>query len=497
MTFARFTFRTKLLGIVGIAAIAMIALVVANLLLGQKVDRQLGTIQERYLPKLELEPALTGQFDRVQRAFQDAVAVRDSDELALAKQARERFFAELDAAHTAVDPLADRALRLAFDDYFTSASDMVRRLVAGETGESVVTAVTEMQAKQERARVLMHQASSLDKQELADAFASTTRAQRAVLSSQIWLGAAGVILVLLLSLALSANVLRSLASLAAGLQRFGTGDFHKPINVPTHDELGRVAFHANQMAANLERASRERERAEVALRRSNGELEAFSYSVAHDLRSPLRAINGFSHALLEDHADRLDEEAKGFLKRVAAAAERMGQLIDALLALSRLTRAELRREAVDLSKVADAVVQHLRSTQPERVVDFINEENLLVEGDPVLLRALLENLLGNAWKFTGAQASAKITFGVETNGEGRVYFVRDNGAGFDMAYANKLFTPFQRLHSASEFAGTGIGLATVERIVQRHGGRIWAKGAVGDGASFHFTLPTQTEGSVA
>ncbi|HEY2518321.1 MAG TPA: ATP-binding protein [Polyangiaceae bacterium] len=497
MNFARFTFRTKILGIVGIAALAMVAVVVANVFLGRKLDRQLGTIQERYLPKLELEPALEGQFDRVRRAFQDAVAVRDVDELAVAKQAKERFFAELDAAHTAVAPEADRALREAFDDYFTSAGDMVRRLVAGETGESVVAAVTEMQAKQERVTTLMHLVSSLDKRELAEAFASTARVERAVISSQIWLGAAGVALVLLLSLGLSASVLRSLSALAAGLQRFGTGDFREPIDVVTHDELGRVAFHANQMAANLERAGRERERAEVALRRSNGELEAFSYSVAHDLRSPLRAINGFSHALLEDHVESLNDEAKGFLRRVAAAAERMGQLIDALLALSRLSRAELRREAVDLSKVAEAVVQHLRASQPERQVEFVTQENLLVEGDPILLRAVLENLLGNAWKFTGTRPSAKITFGVEDNGQGRVYVVRDNGAGFDMAYANKLFTPFQRLHSASEFAGTGIGLATVDRIVQRHGGRIWAKGAVGDGASFHFTLPTQPEEAVA
>jgi len=250
------------------------------------------------------------------------------------------------------------------------------------------------------------------------------------------------------------------------------------------------------MAANLERSDRERERAEAALRLSNRELEAFSYSVAHDLRAPLRGINGLSKVLLEDLGDRLDDEAKDHLARIAAAAQRMGTLIDALLALSRVTRTELHRESVDLSRLAEAVVHQLRLNEPVRAVDFVNEPGVMADADPPLLRAVLENLLGNAWKFTAKRDRAQIAFGSELMGGSRVYYVRDNGAGFDMAYADKLFAPFQRLHTTAEFVGTGVGLATVQRIVDRHGGRIWADGVVGEGATFRFTLPSSAEGPI-
>jgi len=234
----------------------------------------------------------------------------------------------------------------------------------------------------------------------------------------------------------------------------------------------------------------ERKRVEVALKHSNQELEAFSYSVAHDLRAPLRGINGFAQALLEDLGDKLDEDSSDLLTRIGAAAGRMGQLIDALLSLSRVSRVELRNERVDLTQIADAILRQLRATEPDRGVDFVNQTAVVAEGDPPLLRAVLDNLLANAWKFTSGRSPARIAFGASQK-EGRtVYFVQDNGAGFDMAYANKLFAPFQRLHQASEFAGTGIGLATVQRIVRRHGGDIWAEGKVNHGATFHFTLST-------
>jgi signal transduction histidine kinase len=203
---------------------------------------------------------------------------------------------------------------------------------------------------------------------------------------------------------------------------------------------------------------------------------------------------------LEDQHAKLDDEGRDYLHRIASGAERMGELIDALLALSRLSRTALHRQPVDLTRMADTIVGQLRSTQPERVVEFVNEAGVVAHGDPPLLRAALENLLGNAWKFTSTRPGARISFGAasseraEAEGE-RVYYVRDNGAGFDMAYANKLFVPFQRLHSGDEFAGTGIGLATVQRIVQRHGGRIWAEGAVNRGAEFQFTLPRPAEGA--
>ena len=218
------------------------------------------------------------------------------------------------------------------------------------------------------------------------------------------------------------------------------------------------------------------------------ELESFSYSVSHDLRAPLRAIDGFSQILLEDYEGELDEEGKSYLGRIRNASQRLGWLIDGLLDLSRMTRGEMRRETVDLSALAKAVAEDLRHDQPERQAEFVISDDLLASGDPVLLMAVIENLLGNAWKFTKTRSRARIEFGVSEADGTRAYFVRDNGIGFDMAYAGKLFDAFQRLHSSSEFEGTGIGLATVQRIVHRHGGRVWAKGEVGVGATFFFTL---------
>jgi PAS domain S-box-containing protein len=235
-----------------------------------------------------------------------------------------------------------------------------------------------------------------------------------------------------------------------------------------------------------------RKRAEAALEDANRELEAFSYSVSHDLRAPLRALDGFSLAVLEDHGEALPEDGRDYLVRIRAAAQRMGRLIDDLLALSRVSRSELRRSSVDLSKLAGEILAELRSQDPERVVDAEVAAGLVATADLGLSRALLENLLGNAWKYTSKRERARIEFGEEVRGDGvRAYFVRDDGAGFDMTYAHKLFTAFQRLHAAEEFQGTGIGLATVNRIVRRHGGRVWAEGAVGRGATFHFTLPAE------
>jgi light-regulated signal transduction histidine kinase (bacteriophytochrome) len=228
--------------------------------------------------------------------------------------------------------------------------------------------------------------------------------------------------------------------------------------------------------------------AKTATEAANRELEAFSYSVAHDLRAPLRGVDGFSQALLEDYADKLDDEARGYLKHVRHSAQEMGRLIDDLLALSRVTRSELVRESVDLSDLARSVATQLQRAQPARRVEIVIADGIVAEGDARLLRIALENLLGNAWKFTSKRGEPRLEVGVTSGAEGVAYFFRDNGAGFDMAYASKLFGAFQRLHSAHEFEGTGIGLATVQRIVNRHGGRIWATGEVDRGATFYFTL---------
>jgi signal transduction histidine kinase len=254
-----------------------------------------------------------------------------------------------------------------------------------------------------------------------------------------------------------------------------------------------IAIEAAELFANLERQVAERT-AEVARRNNelevlNKELEAFSYSVAHDLRSPLITIDGFAQVLLENTADSLDAPNRQHLERITTAVRRMHRLINDLLGLSKIVRAPLHSETVDLSRVAREILQNLRDSAPARVADFTVPDGIVVPGDPGLLRIALENLLSNAWKFTGRQERTRIEFGTGTDQAGRViYFVRDNGAGFDPKYAAKLFAPFQRLHSATQFAGIGIGLATVQRIIHRHGGEIWAESAVNCGAGFYFTL---------
>jgi PAS domain S-box-containing protein len=267
--------------------------------------------------------------------------------------------------------------------------------------------------------------------------------------------------------------------------------------VPVIDEAGNLTGYRG-----VDTDITERQRAEQALKESmanleqsssqlaatNKELEAFSYSVSHDLRAPLRSIDGFSQALLEDYAKKLDKTGQDYLGRLRAASQKMGELIDGILKLSRLTRSEMHHVPTDLSTMAEEIVDKLRETQPERQVKFAIAKNLTANGDPQLLRVLMENLLTNAWKFTGKNPRAKIEFNVERNNGRKAYFIRDNGAGFDMAYADRLFGAFQRLHEATEFPGTGIGLATVQRIINRHGGTIWAEGALGKGATFHFTL---------
>jgi signal transduction histidine kinase len=261
-----------------------------------------------------------------------------------------------------------------------------------------------------------------------------------------------------------------------------------------HDELEqRVQARTGELAeANEQLRSEIGERKNIteALIEANKELEAFSYSVSHDLRAPLRTIDGFSHALLEDCADKLDDEGKAHLNRIRAATQRMGMLIDDLLNLSRLSRTEMRRQSLDISALAGSIASELQKAQPERQIELRIEDGLKTTADPGLLRVVLENLLNNAWKFTSKRDSAHIEFGMARgNGNGAAaYFVRDDGAGFDPAYADRLFGVFQRLHAMTEFAGTGVGLATVQRIVHRHGGRIWAESAVGQGATFYFTL---------
>jgi light-regulated signal transduction histidine kinase (bacteriophytochrome) len=231
----------------------------------------------------------------------------------------------------------------------------------------------------------------------------------------------------------------------------------------------------------------------LELKAVNSELEAFSYSVSHDLRAPLRSIDGFSQALLEDYGGRLDDTGQDFISRIRAATQRMGNLIDDLLTLSRVTRSSIRMESVNLSQLARRIATDLQQGCPERRVEFEIAPDLRAYGDTHLLQVVLENLLNNAWKFTAKQSQPIVTVGQSQSDNGSpIYFVRDNGAGFDMAYVDKLFSPFQRLHGMQDFPGNGIGLATVQRIIHRHGGRVWAEGVIDRGATFYFTLADET-----
>lgn len=267
----------------------------------------------------------------------------------------------------------------------------------------------------------------------------------------------------------------------------------------TGDETGVLVDAFNEMLEEIQRRDAELLDAHVLLEQrvmertaqleaANKELEAFSYSVSHDLRAPLRAIDGFSQALLEDCAAELDAEGKNYLERVRDAAQRMGYLIDDLLKLARVTRAEIVREDADLSALAREIADNLQKQDAARRARFDIAPEIKARADPRLMRAALENLIGNAWKFTAGREEARIAVGAVERDGAPMYFVEDNGAGFDMAYAGKLFGAFQRLHDAAEYPGTGIGLATVQRIIHKHGGRLWAEAAVDRGATFYFTI---------
>lgn len=233
----------------------------------------------------------------------------------------------------------------------------------------------------------------------------------------------------------------------------------------------------------------------AALETANKELEAFSYSVSHDLRAPLRSIDGFSQAIIEDYADEVDERGKDYLRRVRSAAQRMANLIDDMLNLSRVTRNEMVFQEIDLSGMAKDIAENLRKLQPERRVEFIIQPGITARGDEHLIRIALENLFNNAWKYTSKHPTARIEFGSRHADGKRVCFVKDDGAGFDMKYAQKLFGAFQRMHTREEFSGTGVGLATVQRIIHRHGGTIWAESEVEKGSTFHFSIPGKEVGN--
>lgn len=284
------------------------------------------------------------------------------------------------------------------------------------------------------------------------------------------------------------DVLTPVARLQHAAQQVAAGNWSFEFGRGGDDEIGQLTRNLGSMTQSLRNSLGQVERSNQELAALNKELEAFSYSVSHDLRGPLRSMDGFSLVLLEDYGDKLDEEGKDALGRIRAACQHMGRLIDDLLRLSQVTRAELKLTRVDLSGIARGVADALQREQCGRTVESAIEEGMPITADAELMRILMQNLLQNAWKFTGNTQAAVIRVGtLERNGK-KAYFVADNGVGFDMAHADRLFGAFQRLHHAADFPGTGIGLAIVQRIIHRHDGRIWAEAKEGEGATFFFTV---------
>lgn len=339
---------------------------------------------------------------------------------------------------------------------------------------------------------LLHQVDVETRIEQTKAISNMQRAQQRAffifLVTALLIMAVGTIL----GIVIMRSIAEPLRRLNEGSKAFARGDYH-PIAVSGDDELANLGRLFNDAVSsvkeahdNLEQKVLERTR---QLEVANKELEAFSYSVSHDLLAPLRSINGFSQILLEEYCVQLDAQGQDCLHRVRQASQQMGHLINDMLKLSRVTRLDFSRTTVDLSVLARTIASELTAKEPRRQVQFIIAEGLNVEADPGLMRIVLENLLGNAWKFTSKHPTAKIEVDSVLQDGQTVYFVRDDGVGFDMAFANKLFGAFQRLHDAVAFEGTGIGLATVQRIIHRHEGRVWAESSLDHGATFYFTIP--------
>jgi len=361
------------------------------------------------------------------------------------------------------------------------AADDINNLV----GESIRRAESQLSS---RLLVLQHDS-------LADAFALSDFSNDRIVAAQqqvMHVTLAGLALIALSAGAaawlINRNVLAPIGRLKQATREVAAHNWNYTLGIVSNDEIGELSRTFDAMTQSLRTSFAQIERSNQELAALNQEIEAFSYSVSHDLRTPLRSMDGFSLALLEDYGDKLDDEAKDSLQRIRAASQRMGRLIDELLGLSRVTRAELKWQSVDLSEMAREIADALRQQEPQRTVEWLIEDGMKVHADKALMHIVMQNLLENAWKFTGKTDKAVIRVGVLQQGGEKEYFVADNGVGFDMAYADRLFGAFQRLHHESEFAGTGIGLAIVQRIFRRHEGRVRVQAQPGLGATFFFRL---------
>jgi signal transduction histidine kinase len=502
----RLKFRHRIGLLLFLAGTALVAVTIVTLLLGRQSARQVTGIETEYVPLIELDRDLKRTAADTTKAFEDAAGAGEDTKLADAEHLRAAFLKRIAEGRDAIikngaDP---DALAAAFDTYYASAREVTKALIAGTPAADLTAQIAMMTRTRRDFLARLDPATSPDRNRMAAAFATARASQREALEIDIAVAAIALALMGFLSWRLIRRTVRALQSVSDGVERLARGDFATPIDVTAGDEIGDLAREANRTAERLrelrDEAEREAQRAKDALAETrrqaqaaevaNKELEAFSYSVSHDLRAPLRGIDGFSQALIEDEAERLTPKGNDYLRRIRAGAQRMAELIDDMLRLSRVSRGELKKDRVDLSALATTVIGELRKAHPDRDVKWIVQDSVTAYADARLMRITLENLLGNAWKFTSKTAAPEIELGArEDPAEGTVYFVRDNGAGFDMKYVDRLFGAFQRLHSDKDFPGTGIGLATVQRVVVRHGGRIWVDAAVGTGATFQFTLP--------
>ncbi len=485
----RWTVRSKLVAIVLLTATLQTTLLLVDLVQKQRVRADLAAIERDYLPLVDLGNDVERQFVALIKSLEDAVAAQDLSALAATRADEAALLARLEQAPQSVNRTALHGLERTIDAWYARALDVSRRLVQGESGLTLTDDIARMQGLQRAVEAGIQSTVMLDRSRLAQAFQEARRLLAEASLLRMLLRIASTLAVLVIGIGLARQIVRSLAALGQGFERFGRGEFEVPVEVRGDDELSDVAKLANRMAKNLDELNLRLRARQAELERTNREIEAFSYSVSHDLRAPLRSIDGFSAALLEDYGGKLPPEGQDYLRRVRAAAQRMAQLIDDILRLSRVTRAQLHRTRVDVTQLARSVGEELARAEPERTVALDVADGLAVRADAQLLRIVLENLLGNAWKFTGKVEEPRVEVRPAATEGLEGFSVRDNGAGFEMSQAQKLFTPFQRLHGMSEFPGTGIGLATVQRIVHSHGGRVWAEGAVNRGATFFVALP--------
>jgi signal transduction histidine kinase len=446
----------------------------------QAVDSRIANATELERRVIDLETGLRGFAITRQKRF---LQPRD-EALKAIPDLRRRLY-------RATDEESKALLQRLYSDVDSFVTDyQTRQLRAIRDGGGTVVALIKTGEGKRRVDGIRSLFARYDRREAALA-AEARRSADDYASTAILIGVLGLLVVpVLIGLAIflvARLVVDPVRQMSAAARKLKEGDLSVRVSTRTGGaEVGDLADSFNSMAAALQRNQAE-------LEDRNAELESFAYSVSHDLRAPLRSIDGFSQALVEDFDEVLDDTARDYLKRIRAGAARMSEQIDDLLRLSRVSRRELRRERVDVSDLANEVIEELVDADPDREVALRVEDGMTAVADRRLLQIALENLLGNAWKFTGNSEAARIEVASEPADDGAVFLVRDNGAGFDMAYADKLFGVFQRLHTLDEFEGTGIGLATVQRVVYKHGGRVWAEGEVDRGATIRFTLGDQSK----